>query len=175
MSEEQGSMGAKGVTVLATLAAAIISGGWLLERGAREPNRVTPEEGTRLFRQVLMGQAFVEFAGVTTLPPSGDWSSGLVPYPLLLVLQIVILGAMARLNAGVTLRRGFFTRQHPRLGTGLAGFAAVYAAVMIARYLVSGQLHPQRRFWPPATIPVAFHLVLAGYLYALSRICRRPV
>jgi carboxyl-terminal processing protease len=53
MSEAQGSMGAKGVTVLATLAAAIVSGGWLLERGAREPNRVTPEQGTRLFRQVL--------------------------------------------------------------------------------------------------------------------------
>jgi carboxyl-terminal processing protease len=69
MSDERGSMGAKGVTVLATLAAAIVSGGWLLERGAIEPNRVTAEQGTRLFRQVLerVAQDFVEPVSPDTL------------------------------------------------------------------------------------------------------------
>ena len=62
-------MGAKGVTVLAVLAAAIVSGGWLLERGAREPNRVSQEEGTRLFRQVLerVANDFVEPVAPDTL------------------------------------------------------------------------------------------------------------
>ena len=53
MSEAQGHMGPKGVTVLAVLAAAVVSGGWLLERGAREPNRISPEQGSHLFRQVM--------------------------------------------------------------------------------------------------------------------------
>jgi carboxyl-terminal processing protease len=72
MSDTRGGdayMGAKGVTVLAMLAAALVSGGWLLERGAREPNRVTPEQGTKLFRQVLerVAEDFVEPVAPDTL------------------------------------------------------------------------------------------------------------
>lgn len=81
MSDARGSegvMGAKGVTVLATLAAAVVSGGWLLERGAREPNRVTTEQGTRLFREV-MEKVSTDF--VDPLPQDSIWrkaASGLL-------------------------------------------------------------------------------------------------
>ena len=54
-SESEGSwyMRAKGVTVLATLAAAVVSGGWLLERGTGAPEALSRSEGTRLFNEVL--------------------------------------------------------------------------------------------------------------------------
>jgi hypothetical protein len=46
---------------------------------------------------------------------------------------------------------------------------------MVIRYFVSGNLHPERRFWPPGSLPIVFHFVLAGYLYVLSRLARRPI
>jgi hypothetical protein len=44
---------------------------------------------------------------------------------------------------------------------------------MAARYVISGQLHPDRRLWPPGSIPIVFHFVLAGYLCVLSRLAGR--
>src|SRR4051794_22730620 len=45
-------MRSKAVTIVATLTAAVVSGGWLLRNGAASPT-VTPEEGRRLFQQVI--------------------------------------------------------------------------------------------------------------------------
>ena len=42
------------------------------------------------------------------------------------------------------------------------------------RYFISGHLHPARRLWPPGSIPIVFHFVLAAYLYTLSRLARQP-
>ena len=54
-SENEGTwyMRAKGVTVLATLAAAVVSGGWLLERGGGAPETLSRSQGTRLFNEVM--------------------------------------------------------------------------------------------------------------------------
>jgi len=46
---------------------------------------------TALFGCRVAGQALVAFLGVTWLPPMDVWFSGLLPYRLLLPLQIVIL------------------------------------------------------------------------------------
>ena len=94
---------------------------------------------------------------------------------LLLPVQIVILLWMARINSGVTRRRGFFTAPHPRLGRSLLVASGLYVTVMVVRYFVSGHLHSERRFWPPGSIPILFHFVLAAYLYVLSRLARRPI
>lgn len=128
-----------------------------------------------LFVLRVAGQVLVEFFGVTFLPRASEWYSGLLPYPLLLPAQIVILIWMARINWRVTSRRGFFTSPHPRLGQFLLIFSMLYVAVMVGRYFISGHLHPERRFWPPGSIPILFHFVLAGYLYVLSRLARCPI
>jgi hypothetical protein len=128
-----------------------------------------------LFLLRVLGQVLVEFLHVRFLPPSPEWFSGLLPYPLLLPVQIAILVLMARINGRVTLRQGFFTRAHPRLGRVLLIGSIVYVAVMVARYFISGHAHPERRFWPPGSIPIVFHFVLAAYLYVLSRLARFPV
>jgi hypothetical protein len=128
-----------------------------------------------LFVLRVVGQVLVEFFGATFLPSSPEWYSGLLPYWLLLPVQIVILLWMARINLGVTLRRGYFTVPHPSLGRLLLIGSALYVAVMVARYFISGNAHPERRFWPPGSIPIVFHFVLAGYLYTLSRLALRPL
>jgi hypothetical protein len=134
-----------------------------------------------LFLSRVIGQMVVEFVGVRWLPPMTEWQSGLLPYPALLASQLVILLVMLGINLGVSGGHGFFARPHPRLGWVLLITAVVYAAAMAARYVISGQLHPDRRFWPPGSIPIVFHFVLAGYLYALSRLAgrglraRRPI
>jgi hypothetical protein len=128
-----------------------------------------------LFFLRVAGQVLVEYCGVTFLPPAEEWDSGLLPYPLLLSAQVVILCVMLRINLNVTRRRGFFTSPHPRLGRFLVVTSAVYAGGMVVRYFVSGALHPERRFWPPGSIPIIFHFVLAGYLFTLSCLARRPL
>ena len=121
----------------------------------------------------VIGQMAVEFAGVGWLPPMAEWQSGLLPYPALLASQLVILLVMLGINLSVSRGHGFFARPHPRLGWVLLTIAVVYAGAMAARYVISGQLHPDRRLWPPGSIPIVFHFVLAGYLYTLSRLAGR--
>ncbi len=56
------------------------------------------------------------FAGVEWLPGAGEWYSGLLPYPLLLPAQVVILGLMARINLQAGRGRGYLSARRPRLG-----------------------------------------------------------
>ena len=128
-----------------------------------------------LFLLRVLGQVLVEFLGVRFLPPSPEWFSGLLPYPLLLPIQLLILAWMAWVNRNVTRRRGFFTAPHLALGRVLLIGSLLYASTMVIRYFVSGHFHPERRFWPPGSIPILFHFVLAAYLYLLSRLARDPL
>lgn len=126
-----------------------------------------------LFLGRVIGQVLVAFAGVTWLPPMPEWYSGLLPYPALLPTQLLILGVMWRVNRGVHAGTGWLWTRRPRVGKALVAFAAVYALVMVVRYVVSGELHPERRWYPPGIIPIVFHFVLAGYLLLLGRLTLR--
>jgi len=125
-----------------------------------------------LFLLRVLGQVLVVFAGATWLPSPEEWYSGLLPYPLLLPAQIAILALMARLNTQASRGRGYIAARRPRLGRALLVFAAVYAAVMVVRYVVSGTLNPERRLLPPGIIPIVFHWVLAAYLAVLGTLAR---
>ncbi|MEB3223345.1 MAG: hypothetical protein VKS61_14815 [Candidatus Sericytochromatia bacterium] len=128
-----------------------------------------------LFLARVLGQMAVAFAGVTWLPPMPEWYSGLLPYPVLLPTQWLILSLMLHLNRQATRQQGWATVLRPRLGRGLLAFAALYAGGMVVRYVVSGELHPERRWWPPGSIPIVFHLVLARYLAVVASVCRQPL
>lgn len=128
-----------------------------------------------LFLLRVLAQLAVALFAVPFLPPMAEWYSGLLPYPLLLPSQVAILALMLWLNTGSARASGLFERPRPRLALTLAVLALVYAAAMVVRYFVSGQLHPERRFWPPGSIPIVFHFVLALYLYVVSRLARGPV
>jgi hypothetical protein len=113
-----------------------------------------------LFLARVAGQALVAFAGVTWLPPMASWYSGLLPYALLLPAQILVLIVQLALAIDARRGRGLFSRPRPRLGRRLRIISYVYAGAMLFRYIVT----------QTDGIPVAFHLVLATYLYVLGRL-----
>jgi hypothetical protein len=120
----------------------------------------------------VVGQALVAFLDVRFLPPMKEWYSGLLPYPLLLPVQIAILAFQFEVSRQLWVGVGPLTPSRPRLGTGLKWFSLVYFLGMLARYIIAMAVFPERR-WFGGAIPIFFHWVLAAYLYLLSRYYRR--
>jgi hypothetical protein len=120
----------------------------------------------------VAGQALVAFLDVKFLPPMKEWYSGLLPYPLLLPVQIAILAFQFEVSRQLWIGAGPLTQPRPRLGIGLKWFSLIYFLGMLARYIITMALFPERR-WFGGAIPIVFHWVLAAYLYLLSRCYRR--
>jgi len=123
---------------------------------------------TLLFFLRVLGQALVAFPGVTWLPPMEQWFSGLLPYPILLVIQIIMLASMVKISADICRGQGFFSIARPRWSRVLIDFSAIYTSAMIARYVLTMIFKPEMR-WFGSTIPIFFHFVLAGFILVLGR------
>ena len=112
-----------------------------------------------LFALRVLGQLLVVAGIAPFLPPMDDWQSGLLPYPLLLASQILILGVLGDgVRAVLAGRRvtSFVAAQW--LGTPLWIVGWIYAIGMVVRYAVL------RR----DAIPVVFHIVLASFLLVVG-------
>jgi len=120
---------------------------------------------TALFAVRVAGQVLVALRSPAWLPPMEDWN--LVPYRMLLPIQLAIFGVMIWIDASFSSSTGPAVDTSEWLGWFLIGFSAVYAAAMAVRYVVRMRQRPQTR-WFGGTIPIVFHLVLATYLYALG-------
>lgn len=120
---------------------------------------------TALFAMRVAGQTLVATRSPRWLPPMEDWN--LVPYRVLLPIQLVILGVMVWIDASFSAGSGPPTQRSEAFGWLLVGFSAVYAGSMFVRYGVRMRWRPDAR-WFGGTIPMVFHLVLATYLYALG-------
>jgi hypothetical protein len=116
----------------------------------------------------VLGQVLVAFFEVTFLPPMPEWHSGLLPYSVLLPIQIVILLLQAKVSLDIWRGAGFFAFRRPRAGRSLCWFSYVYFLSMVVRYGATMYLYPERR-WLTGTIPIFFHWVLAAYLFVLGR------
>ena len=118
-----------------------------------------------LFSLRVLGQFLVVAGLAPFLPPMDDWQSGLLPYPLLLASQLVILAALGTVCVQFSRGRGYFVRPERWLATPLWIAGWIYAIGMIARYAML------RR----DLIPVVFHIVLASVLLVVAhhqRTCR---
>lgn len=115
----------------------------------------------------VAGQVLVAFFDVTWLPPMERWYSGLLPYPLLLPTQIVILAFMLWIVRDFACGRGYFVASHPRTARYIKWFSYAYFLSMILRYIITMWLRPELR-WSTGTIPIWFHMVLAVFLYTYS-------
>jgi hypothetical protein len=116
----------------------------------------------------VLGQALVVFAAVGWRPSSEHWFSGLIPYPFLLAIQIVMLPGMIKICADVWSKLGYFSRTRPSWHKFLIGASAVYAGAMILRYVLTMISWPEMR-WFGGLIPIFFHFVLAAFLYIWGR------
>jgi len=122
-----------------------------------------------LFFLRVLGQALVAFFDARRLPAMAEWYSGLLPYPLLLPIQVVILLAQAKISTDVFRRTGWLARRHSRAGRALRWLSILYFSGMALRYAITMAWYPERRWLGTGTIPIVFHWVLAAYLYTLGR------
>lgn len=120
---------------------------------------------TALFGVRVLGQVIVVLRRPHWLPPMADWN--LVPYRVLLPIQLVILGVMTWIDVSFSASSGPLVDRTELLGWALVVFSALYAGAMVTRYIVRMRRRPEAR-WFGGTIPIVFHLVLATYLYTLG-------
>ena len=111
-----------------------------------------------LFACRVLGQALVSAGLAPFLPPMDDWQSGLLPYPLLLASQLMLLGLLATVGAQFSRNEGYFVSRRPWLGTPLWIVGWIYALGMVLRYALL------RR----DVIPVVFHIFLASFLLLVA-------
>src|SRR6185503_8516034 len=89
-----------------------------------------------LFLRVV-GQLIVVLRAPRWLPPMHQWQSGLLPYPVLLLGQAIVLTLMIWICVNSTRRAGlFFEPRWPRGGEFLVAFSYVYFGAMILRYVI---------------------------------------
>src|SRR5438270_13526080 len=119
-----------------------------------------------LFCLRVAGQALVAAFAVPFLPPMNQWYSGILPYPILLPVQILIIGLLAKVATDFTRRRGFFVVPRRTMGRFLECFSYLYWGGMALRYVGRMVLHPERR-WFGVNIPILFHCVLGSFLFVL--------
>jgi uncharacterized membrane protein len=116
-----------------------------------------------LFAFRVLGQLAVAAGMAPFLPPMDAWQSGLLPYPMLLVLQLVTLGVLGHVCVHFSRGRGYFVESRRWLATPLWIAGWVYAVSMVVRYAVLRT----------DIIPVVFHLVLASFLLTVAHGHRR--
>jgi hypothetical protein len=120
---------------------------------------------TALFTLRVVGQLVQGWLPQPWLPPFAAWQGSVLPYPLLLAIQFVILGAMACASYGAWKATMV---PSPRAMQWTAWLGSLYMAAAIARLAIGFKVEAAPA-WFSARISCAFHLVLAGFVLALSR------
>jgi hypothetical protein len=121
-----------------------------------------------LFAMRVIGQLETLLLEPAWLPDMDAWYSGLLPYPLLLPIQIAILMIMAVVAWNPRVRNGQFAQRHPHAADALRLFALLYFVVMAVRLAVNINTN-RADFWSEGAIPVAFHWVLALFILVSGR------
>ena len=94
------------------------------------------------------------------MPRFESWHSGILPYPALLLAQLLIIAWFAR--TAWTFSRGE-AKPHRRRGIFFLSFGTVYFVFMLVRLLLGLTIMHESR-WFTSYLPTGFHLVLASWL-----------
>jgi len=106
---------------------------------------------------------------VSWLPPFSMWHSGILSYPFLRAVQLLLLLVMASLLIQLGRAR---IRYNRRAALRIRTIGRIYFLIMLFR-LFAGQVLLTDVHWFASPIPSLFHLVLAAFLlvYARLHIC----
>jgi len=115
----------------------------------------------------VLGQLIVALRAPRWLPPMEQWQSGLLPYPALLVGQLVVLALMIWISIDFSRGAGYWVEPHPRLGLAAVWWSGLYAAAMVVRYIVRMARRPDQR-WLGGTIPIVFHIIVAAFQWTFG-------
>ncbi len=116
----------------------------------------------------VVGQLVVVIRAPRWLPPMEQWQSGLLPYPVLLAGQIVVLTIMVWISIDALRGDGIFIDpQRPDMGRGIIWFSYLYFGGMIVRYIIRMWRRPDQR-WFGGTIPIIFHSFVAAFLFTFG-------
>src|SRR5215217_5680370 len=116
-----------------------------------------------LFLGRVVGQILAATTAPRWLPPMARWYSGLMPYRWLLPTQILFLVVMTAMTLGVYRRSAPFGTLSVATGVWIIWASYVYALGMVVRSIRYALATPERR---GVLIPIVFHFVLAGFLFA---------
>jgi hypothetical protein len=123
----------------------------------------------------VAGQLVVVLRAPRWLPPMEQWQSGLLPYPVLLFGQIVVLTLMIWISLDVTNGTGYLVDpRRPGMGRACVWFSCVYFGGMVLRYIIWMWRRPDQR-WFGGTIPIIFHSFVAAFLYTFGRYHVNPL
>lgn len=125
-----------------------------------------------LFCLRVMGQLLVALFHLQFLPPMEKWHSNLLPYPLLLVGQMLIIWLFGQICLDFSRKSGYFFEPKKALALPLLWFGACYFIVMMIRFAICLNLIFHGT-WVSGLIPSFFHLVLASFLLVLGNHHRR--
>lgn len=122
---------------------------------------------TFLFLLRVAGHLLVKRQSPKWLPEEKYWRSGLMPYGPLLASQLLILALQTTLCHALLTGEGVLALHNPALGKGLLVLSALYALVMLFRFLLQLNLRPDLGPFDHA-IPITFHLLLAAFLFTYA-------
>jgi hypothetical protein len=115
---------------------------------------------TGLFALRVVAQPAALLVESPGIPSFESWHGGLLPYPVLLVSQVLILGWLARtascFGSGEVVA-------NPRLGRVALALGGVYLLAMLVRLTLGLTALADVR-WFASPVPTFFHLVLATYV-----------
>lgn len=115
----------------------------------------------------VLGQLLVVLRAPRWLPPMDQWQSGLLPYPVLLLGQVIVLTLMFWICADFSRSSGMFVEPYPGRGRYVVWFSYVYFGGMVLRYVIWMWRRPDQR-WFGGTIPIVFHCVVAAFLFTFG-------
>jgi hypothetical protein len=116
----------------------------------------------------VVGQIEALLLAPRWLPKFSAWESGLIPYPLLLPIQILLIAWMTAIAGDHSRGSGPMWVTDSRVRSRLTAFAALYASVMLVRLVVTAAL-PPHSVADRGLIPILAHWDLAGFIALLAR------
>jgi hypothetical protein len=126
---------------------------------------------TLLFLLRVLAQALVAFFDIPFLPSMEDWvvpsaspfsTSGFIPYPILLAIQVIILVIQFQVCRDFFRGHGAYASLSSKTGRILLRCSYLYFSSMLLRYIITMFLYPERR-WLGHTIPYCSILLWRGF------------